>query len=176
MRYVHVAMAAALAVAVAGCGGGGSTSAGATAVAARSGDQRAAFTACLQKNGVTLPSGRPSGRPSDRPTARPSGRPSARPSGGFGGFRSMSPEMQKAFQACASLMPQGGGFRGGNGGGGNGTNASALQAFRTCMKDNGAEIPQGAGFRTIDRNDPKIAKALKTCRPLLPTPAPSPSA
>jgi hypothetical protein len=76
-------------------------------------------------------------------------------------------------------MPQGGGFGrgGGNGtGGGNGANASALQAFRTCMKDHGAELPQGAGFRNIDRNDPKIAKALKTCQPLLPTAAPSPSA
>jgi hypothetical protein len=77
----------------------------------------------------------------------------------------MGPEMQKAFQACASLRPSGGpGAFGGNGGPDN----SAMQAFRSCMKDNGAELPADS-FRTLKTDDPKIATALKKCRPLLPT-------
>jgi hypothetical protein len=86
----------------------------------------------------------------------------------------MSPEMQQAFQACRSLMPQGG-FSGRNR-----RDPAALQAFTTCMQDNGVTMPspsgQGGGFRGLDRNDPKVAKALKKCQVLLPTPSPAPSA
>jgi hypothetical protein len=85
----------------------------------------------------------------------------------------MSPEMQKAFQACRSLMPQGR-FGQGNGTRG-GIDSSALQAFRSCMKDNGAELPANGGMRRLKTSDPAIAKALKKCRPLMPTPGPRPS-
>ncbi|MBX6381666.1 MAG: hypothetical protein IRZ07_01635 [Microbispora sp.] len=171
MRYLSIAVAsAALAVTVTGCGGGDDTAATSTpqAAAAASGvGSRAAFVDCLRKNGVTLPSGRPF-----RPGARPSGRPTARPSGGFGGFRSMDPAMSKAFEACRSLLPQGG--RGGFGGRG-GAGAQALQAFRTCMKDNGAELPATGRVRDLRTADPKVAAAYKKCKVLLPTPAPAPS-
>ncbi|RCG22447.1 hypothetical protein DQ384_35655 [Sphaerisporangium album] len=64
-------------------------------------------------------------------------------------------------------MPNGGGFRQGGGGG---FDASALEAFRTCMKDNGAELPaNGTGMRDLKTDDPAIANALKKCRPLLPS-------
>ncbi|WP_405142179.1 hypothetical protein OG589_33535 [Sphaerisporangium sp. NBC_01403] len=79
----------------------------------------------------------------------------------------MSPEMQKAFEACRSLMPQGG-YGQGRGPRG-GMDDSALQAFRSCMKDNGAELPQNGGMRELKTSDPAIAKALEKCRPLLPT-------
>ncbi|WP_157520818.1 hypothetical protein [Herbidospora daliensis] len=46
---------------------------------------------------------------------------------------------------------------------------SALNAFRTCMKDNGAEV---TGFRDVDRDDPAIKKALEKCRPLMPSGSP----
>jgi hypothetical protein len=79
-------------------------------------------------------------------------------------------------QACASLRPTpgpGGGFGRGRFGG---RDDSALRAFRTCMKDNGAELKPGA-FRDLKTPDPKTAKALKKCRPLMPArPTPSPGA
>ncbi|MBE3013574.1 hypothetical protein IL992_30995 [Microbispora sp. NEAU-D428] len=167
MRYLSIAVAAAvLAVTVTGCGGGDDTAATTTTQAAAGGgssaDPRAAFTECLRKNGVTPPSGRPG--------AGPSGRPTARPSGGFGGFRSMDPAMSKAFEACRSLMPQGG--RGGFGGG-RGVDPQAMQAFRTCMKDNGAELPAGGRVRDLPTADPKVAKAYDKCKVLLPAPTPT---
>jgi hypothetical protein len=151
-------------LALAACGGNDNTAATATATA--SGDPRAAFQACLKQHGVTLPSFGAGTRPSARPSGvRPSGQPSRGPGGGFG---SMSPEMQKAMQACQSVMPSGAaGF--GRFGGDN----SAMQAFRTCMKDNGAEV-QGR-FDASAQSDPKVVKALKKCRPLLPTGSPQPS-
>ncbi|MFC4591443.1 hypothetical protein [Sphaerisporangium corydalis] len=79
--------------------------------------------------------------------------------------------MQKAFDACRSLMPRGGGFGQGRGPRG-GVDASALQAFRSCMKDNGADLPENSGIRDLKTSDPAIAKALDKCRPLLPTPRP----
>ncbi|MEU7888492.1 hypothetical protein AB0B54_23570 [Microbispora bryophytorum] len=179
MRYLSIAAAAAvLAVTVTGCGGGDDTAATTTtttqaaAGGGSSAGPQAAFTECLRKNGVTLPSGRPWGRPGGRPTARPT----ARPSGGFGGFRSMDPAMSKAFEACRSLMPQGG--RGGFGGQ-RGADPQAMQAFRTCMKDNGAELPaDGRVRRDPATADPKAAKAYDKCKVLLPAPnsAPTPAA
>lgn len=72
-----------------------------------------------------------------------------------------------------------------------------LQAFRSCLSDHGVKLPTptpgarpprgqrspgarrtpGAGglLGRFDTSDPKVAKAVKTCRPLLPTPTPRPS-
>ncbi|MEW9532479.1 hypothetical protein [Microbispora sp. NPDC049125] len=181
MRHLYAAALVALAVSITGCGGGDTSASGAGGTptagtgSGAGGDSRAAFTECLRKNGVTMPTGRPTGRPSGRPGGWPSGRPSAWPSGrpsrGPGGFPSPSGEMGKAFEACRSLMPQGA-FGRGNG---RGADPNALQAFRTCMKDNGAELAQGAGMRDIDRGDPKVAKALEKCRVLLPASTPAPT-
>jgi hypothetical protein len=164
---------------MAGCGGSTATAKQAATPGATP-DSRAAFNDCLRKNGVTLPSGRPTGNPS-----------------GAGGFqRSMSPEQQKAFQACRSLMPNRGAF---------GQNSSAMQAYQACLKSHGVTLPAGRGqaptgtpapgatpapngaqgpngggpgrgLRGLKTSDPKVAAAVKTCRPLLPTGGPSPAA
>ncbi|MGI5492709.1 hypothetical protein [Microtetraspora malaysiensis] len=197
MRFLYAAVAAASLLAVAGCGG-----AEAGAGAAAGGDQRAAYLNCLRENGVTLPSGRPGGRPSREPGGdadgqagragaggqgdgasgdAPSDASSPRPSRGPGGFRSMSPEMRKAMEACRSLMPEGGRGWGGRGPGGDegrdpgAADVAAMRPFRTCMKDNGAEIAEGKNWRDLGQDDPKVAAALKKCRILLPAPSPQPS-
>ncbi|GLW11909.1 hypothetical protein Misp01_70370 [Microtetraspora sp. NBRC 13810] len=159
--------ALALVLLVSSCGGDDGTAAAAPAQPGAGGDSRAAFAQCLREHGVTLPTARPSGAPS----ARPGGGPSGGPGGGFGAGRSLSPEMGRAMQACASLRPSGGPGRMG----GRRMDDSAFQAFRTCMQDNGAKLPEGRGAARPDESDPAVAKALKKCRPLLPTPAPAPS-
>ncbi|MEV6865662.1 hypothetical protein AB0M44_32270 [Streptosporangium subroseum] len=160
-RFVGVAAAVATAVLLAtGCGGEAPASA-APAQSAGPGGQDTAYAECLQKNGVSAPSARPSGDPSARP--RPTDGSSDGPAAGRGGA-GMSPDRQKAMQACASLRPTNG-----SGSKGGGSNNSAMQAFRTCMKDNGAELPQGAGAQGLDESDPKIAKALEACGSLRPT-------
>jgi hypothetical protein len=83
----------------------------------------------------------------------------------------MDPAMSKAFEACRSLMPAGGGGFGGR----RGADPQALQAFRTCMKDNGAELPANGGVRGLATADPKVAKAYDKCKVLLPTPAATPA-
>ena len=123
----------------------------------------AAYAGCLRKHGVNIP------------TARPSGRPSRRPGGGFFGGGN-----QRAMRACRSLAPQrqGGGMQ-------------EMQAFRRCLSDHGVRLPTpapgavrspgvrrspGAGrFGGFNTADPKVAKAMKTCRPLLPSLSPRPS-
>ncbi|MFC6086126.1 hypothetical protein [Sphaerisporangium aureirubrum] len=163
-RVLGVATVASAVLLASGCGGVAGGTAGAKASPARSGDGRAAFAECLREHGVTMPTGRPGGAP----TARPSGAPSGRPSRGAGGFGTMGPEAREALEACRSLMPEGGFGRGG----GPRVNAGALQAFRTCMKDNGAEVT-GDNLRDLTENDdPDVAAALKKCRPLLPTSRP----
>ncbi|SNS48357.1 hypothetical protein SAMN05216276_101077 [Streptosporangium subroseum] len=132
----------------------------APAQSAGPGGQDTAYAECLQKNGVSAPSARPVGDPSARP--RPTDGSSGGPGAGRGGDE-VSPERQKAMQACASLRPtNGSGSKGGS-------NNSAMQAFRTCMKDNGAELLQGVGAQGLDESDPKVTKALEACGSLRPT-------
>lgn len=173
LRLLIGVATAALMMSAAACGGGAATAApsGGTKATKASPDPRAAFLDCLRKNGVTLPSGRPGGIPTGRPTGRPSGAPG----GGFfrrpgdGRTPSLSPELQQAMQACNSLRP--------TNGPGRGFDQSAFQAFRACMQDHGVPLPDGqGGARRFATTDPKVAKALKTCRPLMPTGAPSPAA
>jgi hypothetical protein len=109
-----------LSAACGGSGGGGTSS---TQKGQGNGGDNAmaAYRQCMQKQGVTMPSGGPGGggnggvRPSGRPSGQPSGQPSGRPSGRPSGMPSMSDKQKKAAQACASLRPQGG--SGGPGGG-----------------------------------------------------------
>lgn len=192
---------------IAGCGGGGSSATGTTsaaaptsaAVAAAGGSGGtggsaangfAAYTACLKKNGVTIPT-RASG------AARPTGgaRGSRVPGGGFGGLNATSGPFAAAAKACASVRPTGG-FGGGGFGGGAANNsaiASELTAYRSCLSDNGVTLPSqtarptgapaagaspGAGRRNgggfggigaLNTADPKVAAAVKKCAPLRPT-------
>ncbi|MEO3809433.1 hypothetical protein ABGB17_10585 [Sphaerisporangium sp. B11E5] len=165
-RVLGAATVASAVLLASGCGGVAAGTAGAQvspagAQASPVGDGRAAFAECMREHGVTLPTGRPGGAPTARPDGAPSGGPSGRP----WGFGAMGPEARKALEACRSLMPQGGPARAGGPRGG--VNAGVLQAFRTCMKDNGAEIT-GENLRDLtETDDPKVAAALKKCRPLL---------
>jgi hypothetical protein len=169
--------------AVAACGSSSKSQAGGTPTAPAGQNAFAAYTDCLRKNGVTLPSAFPrgnraSGRPTDRPTDRPTARPTARPSGARGGggggfgFGNQPPAgvdpgtWQKAQQACGSLRPSGGAHNRDNG---------ALRAYRNCLSDHGVTMTAGPG--QLDPNDPKVAAAMKACEVLrpstLPTPAPT---
>ncbi|MBN6546491.1 hypothetical protein, partial [Actinacidiphila bryophytorum] len=172
---------------LAACSSGGSgTPAAADAKASSSGSASASASAsgsmtayrdCLSQHGVQLPSFAPR---TGRPTDRPSGRPSGRPGGGFGGFggASADPKTQAAMKACEALRPQ---FSGRGGGAGGGADASAFQAFTSCLKDHGVTLPTGSPSSrpgrfgaNLDTADPKVAKAYATCKPLLPQrPAPS---
>jgi hypothetical protein len=177
---VLLASAAALLFSAA-CGTSGGKASAAPSGSASASGGFAAYADCLRQHGVNIPTARPS--------MRPSGRPSGRPGGGFLGGAN-----QQAIQACRSLAPQGG--RRGFGFGGR--PMQETQAFRSCLSDHGVTLPTptpgvrppgaqrspgarrapGAGlFGRLDTSDPKVAKAFKTCRPLLPTfsPRPSPS-
>ena len=174
MRILHggalLASAAALLFSAACGSSGGKASATPSASAARSGGV-AAYVACLRQHGVTIP------------TARPSGRPSGQAGGGFFGGGAN----QQALHACRSLMPNRGSGFGGRG-------MQEMQAYRRCLSDHGVKLPSrgvrspgaqpspgarrtpgGGPFGDFDTANPKVAKAVKTCRPLLPTFAPRPS-
>src|SRR4051812_18585578 len=142
--------------AVAACGSAKSDASGKPSARA-SGNAFAAYTDCLRKNGVTLPSAR-TGRPSARPSGQPSNRPTSRPSGargggfGFGQGDQAPPGVdqqtwQKAQQACSALRPTGGP----QGGRDNG----AIRAYRNCLADHGVTMSAGPGG--LDSNDPKVA-------------------
>lgn len=135
----------------------------------------AAYAQCLREHGVNIP------------TTRASAGPGGGPGGGFG-FRGLASANPQALQACRSLLPQQ-----------RGPGMQQMQAFRSCLSDHGVTLPTaspgamrpsgapgtpgvrrspGAGmFGRLNTADPKVASALKTCRPLLPsfTPRPSPS-
>ncbi|GII79574.1 hypothetical protein Sru01_45560 [Sphaerisporangium rufum] len=143
----------------AGCGGGTAGDAAAVPSASTTPGGGAAFADCLRAHGVAPPTGRPGGASTPRPDASPF----ARPSGGPGGPGAMNPQWRAAFEACRSLAP-----RGGRGPGR--PDDSALRAFRSCMKDNGADLAEGEGRRRLDTGDPAVARALEKCRPLMPTP------
>jgi hypothetical protein len=154
----------------AGCGSSGGKAAVTSSASASASGGFAAYTACLRQHGVNVPT--------TRPTARPSGG-----GGGFFGGGAGGGANQQARQACQSLAPQGGGI-GGRG-------MQETQAFRSCLADHGVKLPTPApganrtpgaqrspgagGFGRFDTSDPKVAKAVKTCQPLLPTLSPRPS-
>lgn len=133
-------------------GGGGASSSATPSPTAR---DLAAYVACLRQHGVNVP------------TARPR----VRPSGGgriFGGQNNAA-----ARQACQSLAPRLGG-RG----------LQELQAFRSCLADHGVHLPspspdpspgRGGRFGQLNTADPKLAAAMRICRPLLPTRSPRPT-
>lgn len=151
-------LAALLLSAACGSSGGGTAAPSATSTARGF----AAYAACLRQHGVNVP------------TAFPTARPSVRPSGGFFGGANAG-----ARRACQSLAPQ----RRGQG-------LQELQAYRGCLSDHGVTLPSpspganrspgarrspGAGrFGRLNTADPKVAKAVKICRPLLPSFSPRP--
>ncbi|GIH28756.1 hypothetical protein Aph01nite_70660 [Acrocarpospora phusangensis] len=151
IAFLRVFAVVAVVLGSAACGGADAVPTGAQPT----GGQRQALSECLREHGVT-------------PAPRPSGSPFPRPSGGRGGPGGFAanPEAREAMEACRALLPSGGPGQWG------GRDGSALNAFRTCMKDNGVE--QVRGMADLDQADPKVAKALEKCRPLLPE-RPSPT-
>jgi hypothetical protein len=174
MRILHGGVLLASAAALlfsAGCGSSGGKASAAPSGSASASGGFAAYAACLRQHGVAVP------------TTQPTTRPSGRPGGGFLG----NGANQQAVQACRSLAPRRGGF-GGRG-------MQELQAFRSCLSDHGVTVPTptpgvrppgaqrspgarrtpGGGFLgRFDTSDPKVAKAIEICRPLLPTFSPRP--
>src|SRR5262249_35216770 len=103
------------------------------------------------------------------PTGTGAGRGSGRRGGFFGGPPPgvSSATFAKAQQACASKRPRGG-FGFGRGGAA-APSASALAAFRSCLASHGVKLASGnRGFGQLDRSDPKVQSALRTCSVLLP--------
>jgi hypothetical protein len=149
MRVLQGGAIVAVLLLSAACGSSGKSAAAPSASASGF----AAYAACLRQHGVNVPTARPSGRP------------------GFVGGVNAS-----ARRACQSLAPQ----RQRQG-------LQELQAYRGCLSDHGVTLPRpsrspGArrspgAFGRLNTADPKVAKAVKICRPLLPTfsPRPSPS-
>jgi hypothetical protein len=173
---------AALVLSAAACGGGSSTSSTGTGTGTdgNSGGNNAfaAYTQCLQQNGVTIttPSGGPRTRPSDG-AGLPGGQPrpsgGARGGGGFpGGGAMQKPDnvsqdtWDKAQAACKSLQPSGGAGRGGNGA----TGANA--AYRNCLQQHGVTVGQNG----LNTTDPTVKKAEETCKVLSPAASATPTA
>ncbi|TKK85098.1 hypothetical protein FDA94_27125 [Herbidospora galbida] len=160
-KTVIAALTAALLLSLTACGGTKETAAAPAPVPSGGPGDRTALAECLKEHGVSLPEGgfrNNGGRPGERPSGSPAGdgqwgtRPSGEPRSRPSGFPSMDDKTREAFQAC--------------GGGRMQMDGSALNAFRTCMKDNGAEVKS---FRDVNQEDPAIKKALEKCRPLMPS-------
>ena len=168
---------AALVLSAAACGGGSDASSTGTGTGTNGGGGNSAFAAytqCLQQNGVTItmPSGGPRTRPSDG-AGPPSGFPTASAGargGGFpGGGMMQKPDnvsqdtWDKAQAACKSLQPSMGAGRGGTG---------ANAAYRNCLQQHGVALGQGG----LNTTDPTVKKAEETCKVLRPTASATPTA
>src|SRR5262249_29607277 len=91
-------------------------------------------------------------------------------------------KFQAAQQACASLLPEGASFGPFGGGQGGGPNASAFNAYRSCLSDHGVTLPRRQNGQaanggsassssppvSIDRNSDAFKAANTVCAPLLP--------
>ena len=178
-----------LPLALAACGDSTKTTASAsvasTTVAGSASRQK--YTKCLADHGVTLPNrngGQPPGAGAAPDGAAPDGAapdgaaPGQGPGEGQGPAGFDSAAFQKARAACESLRPAGG-FGGGAGGGG--FNSQAFDAYRSCLKDHGIELPArrtpgastttepaGVTTTTIDRNSPAFQAAQQACEALRP--------
>lgn len=121
-----------------------------------------AYRDCLTQHGVTLPSAPTTVAGATTVAGQPRG------GGAAGGLQSVmsDPANAAAVSACASLVPSGG-----FGGGANGARAQAMQAYDSCLADNGVTVPTtvaGGPPPSIDQTDPAYAAAATKCAPLLP--------
>jgi hypothetical protein len=167
-RALAVPMIALVAAALAACGSADASAGVATAngagtaqpstSASPSADREEAlrqFAACMRQHGVDVPDPQPGG-------------------GGFAlggqGQNRDNPNFRTAFEACRSMLP--------NGGQPPKLNAQQIEAYRQfaqCMRDNGVDVPdpnpdgtlqfgQGRGPGQVDRNNATFQKALTACR------------
>jgi hypothetical protein len=178
LRFVGVAGIASVLV-LAACGGSSVDASSSSTTPTTSAANRAnggsgrgrltGFVDCMSTHGVTLPQ---RARTGDGGTGTPPSTTAGGRGGGFGfgsggfanRFRNPPPgvnpaKYQAALNACRSTLPTSGGR----------LNNSAFQAYRSCLSDHGVQLPaQGQTGSTINRNDPKVQTAMKTCAPLLP--------
>jgi hypothetical protein len=165
-------------VALTACGG---SSGGSAAASTTGSGNRAAISACLKKQGVSLPRRNPgNGGPPGTgtgPGAAP-GTGNGPPPGlglGGGGAGSSNPnrgKVQAALRKCGiNFQRRGGGFRANNP-----AFRQALAKFTACVRKNGYNLPapntsgNGPVFSQsqVNRNDPKFIAASKKCQSLLP--------
>jgi hypothetical protein len=155
-------------VLLAACGSSPATNATDTGTGSTTGSSTDAFTECLKKQGIELPSGAAGGAPGGGFSGPPPGFTGA--SGAFSGppagFTGASGAFSGAsgIQACQGLAPRGSGATGGGG--------PAFNAYASCMKDNGVDLgttTAGSPAPTANATDPKFADANTKCAPLLPT-------
>jgi hypothetical protein len=169
LRMTVAMLVIAGAITLAACGGSSSssTASSAKATAQNAGGQSriASLRACLQKQGITLPSA-PSGAGGQPGAAPGNGTP---PAGGAtppeGGSQS---KVQEAIKKCG-----GGSFPGGGRPGFNGAAAqTALAKYSACMRENGVNLPapntsgNGPVFNTkgIDTSSAAFKSAQKKCQ------------
>ena len=136
-----------------------------------------AYVACLKQHGVDLPAnGRFFG---NRNGQSGEGGASSPPSSLQLGAPPPSidrAKLQAARDACVDLLPEGATFGGGFAGRGGGADASAFNAYRSCMSDHGVTISggqngggqNGGAAVSIDRNSDTFKSANAVCAPLLP--------
>lgn len=165
---VRAAAALGFVVLLAACGSSkASTGAAATksnAAATTTANDNNAYRTCLSAHGVTLPNRGP--RPTGtNDSAGDGATPAASAPPDSGPPSSVDAATQAAFQACASLRPANG-FRG------NGANSQAMQAYVSCLKDNGVQVAGTTASSgpppSFDRSSPAFAAADAKCHVLLP--------
>ncbi len=165
---VVCALAVVLAAELTSCGG----SAKANSTASSSSSSFAAYSNCMKAHGVTLPANfanRP--RIGSSPTGSfPTG---SSPTGSFptGSFPTprlpagvSASKYRAANTACRSKLPSGR-----FGGHPNSGELSRFAAFSSCLSSNGVKL-NGTGpnaLANLNRNDPTVQAALKTCSPIL---------
>ena len=125
----------------------------------------AKYRSCMKAHGVKLST---NPRPSTQPPAGENGPPG----GGFGNGNGSVPanlpkgvtakKFQAAQKACADKLPAGG-F-----GGLGQQNSAQFQAYLSCLKDHGVNVPTNGGLGGLDRNDPAFQAANQICGVLLP--------
>ena len=136
--------------------------AGATSKA--SGRSLAAYQNCLKSHGVKATFGSGAKPPSGK-----------LPEGGIPGGKlpttGISSKFLKAQAACRSKMPTGGLSVPGAAPSGSSGGLSNLQAYESCLTDNGIKL-KGSGPRalaSLNQSSSKVQAAMKTCEPLLNT-------
>jgi len=127
------------------------------------------YRKCMAKHGVKL-AARPRNGNGTPDGSRPAGQGTGSPGGGFGGNgvpRNLPKgvslkKYQAAQKACQSKL-RGNGF---------GANSGQFQAYLSCLRDHGVNVPQagssGGGLSQINRNDPAFQAANQICGQLLP--------
>ena len=158
-----VPFAAVSIVLLAACGGGGSTAAASspdsTSNAGAVPADMQKFVDCMKQQGVEVPTGARFQQGSGAAEAPPASIDRSK--------------LDAAREACGDLLPEGAVF-GGPGGGAvaaGGVDATAFNAYRSCMSDHGVTIPERQPDQapvSIDRGSDSFKAANDVCAPLLP--------